>query len=364
VTVPRIAVVLPDLRGGGAERVCLYLGAEFLKRGHAVDFVLMQARGALIDLVPEGARIVNLGTQRVRGVFWPLVRYLRRQRPDALLAAMWPLTSVSIVAGRFARFAGTIVLSEHSTMSRQYDGWGIAHRHFMRTSITLTYPLATARVCVSGGVADDLARLAGLPRDLFTVIHNPIPSPSPFGTIGAREIQPAGARIVLTVGTLKPQKNYPLLLRAFAAGPAKQGCRLLIVGQGEQESELRALANRLDLGQQVVFAGFQLDPTPFYAMADLFVLSSDNEGFGNVLVEALAHGLPVVSTNCPSGPAEILENGRYGRLVPVGDVDTLASAMIEALSTEHDREALERRAADFTPEIAARKYLELLFPPR
>jgi glycosyltransferase involved in cell wall biosynthesis len=134
----------------------------------------------------------------------------------------------------------------------------------------------------------------------------------------------------------------------------------MMLGQGEGETKLRSLAAELGISDRVIFAGFQADPSPFYAAADLFVLSSDLEGLPTVLIEALSFGLPVVSTDCPSGPAEILENGRWGRLVPVGDADALARAMGEALAAPVDREALKRRAADFSPEIAARKYLELL----
>jgi glycosyltransferase involved in cell wall biosynthesis len=135
-----------------------------------------------------------------------------------------------------------------------------------------------------------------------------------------------------------------------------------LVGTGADEAELRTLAGGLGLSAQVIFAGFHSDPTPFYQTADLFVLSSDYEGFGNVIVEAMACGTPVVSTDCPSGPAEILENGRYGRLVPVRDAQALADAMQEALAAPHDPALLKQRASDFAPEIAAKRYLELLCP--
>lgn len=168
-----------------------------------------------------------------------------------------------------------------------------------------------------------------------------------------------GGRI-LTVGSLKAQKNHPLLLRAFAR-LARPDARLMILGGGD-DAPLRRLAAELGIADRVVLAGFHLDPTPFYQTADLFVLSSDHEGFGNVIVEALAQGLPVVSTDCPSGPAEILEGGRWGALVPVGDAEALAAAIDRALATPHDPDALKRRAADFAPAIAARRYLDLLFP--
>ena len=169
---------------------------------------------------------------------------------------------------------------------------------------------------------------------------------------------PPGKR-VLTVGSLKEQKNHPLLLRAFARIPDPQA-RLMLVGMGECEVGLRALAGDLEIADRVIFAGFHPDPTPFYRTADLFVLSSDYEGLPTVLIESLSCGTPVVSTDCPSGPAEILEGGRYGRLVPVRDPAALAAAIQAALSETPDRGALQRRAGDFAPAIAAQRYLDLL----
>ncbi len=163
----------------------------------------------------------------------------------------------------------------------------------------------------------------------------------------------------LSVGNLKPEKNQALLLRAFAALP-RPDARLMLLGSGPQEAPLRALAEQLGLAERVIFAGFQRDPAPFYAAADLFVLSSNHEGFGNVIVEALSHGLPVVSTDCPAGPAEILDGGTFGLLVPVGDAAALAEAMDAALDAPVDRDALVRRASDFAPDIAARQYLAVM----
>ena len=143
---------------------------------------------------------------------------------------------------------------------------------------------------------------------------------------------------------------------------AMQDARLLILGTGELAEATAAVARAEGIAEKVLMPGATFDPTPYYRSADLFVLSSDREGFGNVVIEALACGLPVVSTDCRSGPSEILENGRYGRLVPVGDEIALAEAILESLSARHDRAALKRRAADFAPELIAEQYLELLFP--
>lgn len=360
-----IALLLPDLRGGGAERVSLDIAHAFRRLGHAPEFVLMQPRGELLAEAQAAFPVHDLGCVRARQVPFALARHLRRHRPAALMAAMWPLTVIAPLAQRISGHRCPVLVSEHGQLSAQYRSWGAMHRALLRASTGMIYRLASARVGVSLGVAADMAALAAMSVSRMAVVNNPVPSrptPTPDVVAGAEALWsvPRGARL-LTVASMKPVKNHPLLLRAFARLQRPEA-RLMIVGQGTGEGELRRLAGELEVSDRLVFAGFHADPTPFYATADLFVLSSDHEGFGNVIVEALAQGLPVVSTDCPSGPAEIMENGRWGRLVPVGDPSALAEAMNEALEAEHDRDALRRRAADFAPEIAARKYLELLFP--
>jgi glycosyltransferase involved in cell wall biosynthesis len=361
----RIAILLPDLRAGGAERVNLHLAREeYLTRGYDVDFVMMSASGPLMDEVPEGALVFDLGVMRLRNALWPLVSYLRRERPDALQVSMWPLTCVAVVARALARARCRVVVSDHNTLSVAYAGRGGLHRTALKTTLALTYPHAEARVAVSSGVADDLAALSGMSRSRFEVIHNPIPLPvgADRSTATPHRAPDGSGRRILSVGTLKAQKNHALLIRAFARMVRQADDHLTIVGEGTLRPDLEALARSEGVEDCVSFPGFTADPGQYYVRSDLFVLSSDYEGFGNVIVEALAHGLPVVSTDCPSGPSEILEDGRYGRLVPVGDAPALASAMEEALSSDHDREALRRRAADFVPSKAADAYLRLLFP--
>jgi glycosyltransferase involved in cell wall biosynthesis len=325
----------------------------------------MQAKGELLSEVPEGARVADLATPRLRGVLWSLAIYVRRVRRDGLIAAMWPLTVVAPLAVRLSGHRCRVLLSEHNTLSRQYAGWGALHYVFLLGSLAAGLRLADASIGVSRGVADDVANLGLCPARKVSVICNPIaprPTPDASALVAASELwaSPRGQRI-LTVGSLKDQKNHSLLLRAFARLPRSEA-RLMLLGQGQNEAMLRALGGELGIADRVTFAGFHPDTSPFYATADLFVLSSNYEGLPTVLIEALGFGLPVVSTDCPSGPAEILDGGRHGKLVPVGDVEALARAMEEALSADHNHEALKRRAADFAPEIAARKYLELLFP--
>jgi glycosyltransferase involved in cell wall biosynthesis len=358
----RISFLLPDLRGGGAERLSLTLAHEFARAGYGAEFVLMQAEGELLDEARASFPVHDLGGVRTRQVPRPLSRYLRSHQPDALIAAMWPLTVIAPVVARMARFRGKVLISEHITLSQQYADWGRLHGLALRASTFAAYRLASARVGVSRGVCADIAALSGVPLNRFVTIYNPVPeavAPSPQALADAEAIWDNDGPRILTVGNLKLQKNHALLLRAFAALP-RGDARLMLLGRGDNEAGLRALAEELGVATRVIFAGFHRDPAPFYATADLFALSSDYEGLPLVLVEALSFGLPAVSTDCPSGPAEVLEGGRLGRLVPVGDAPALARAMDEALNAPVDCEALIRRAGEFAPAIIARQYLDLL----
>jgi glycosyltransferase involved in cell wall biosynthesis len=360
----KISILLPDLRGGGVERIRIVLAHEFVRAGHEVEFVLMQAKGELLAEAQAEFSVIDLNCPRARKLPRALALYLRERRPDALLAAMWPLTIIAPMA-RISGYRGRIVVSEHNNLSAQYASWGRAHHAMMKSSMAVGYRLAHSIVGVSSGVVDNITYLSGLSPSQFDVIYNSVaPRPTPDAT----SLQKAddlwasrdGFRIV-TVGSMKAQKNHPLLMHAFAK-LENPNARLMFVGTGAGEGTLRALAIELGVADRVIFAGFHADPTPFYMTADLFVLSSNYEGFGNVIVEALACGTPVVSTDCPSGPTEILEHGKYGSLVPVGDPDALAKAMEAALTAPCDAAILKQRAADFAPVIAAKRYLELLCP--
>lgn len=360
-----LSLLLPNLAGGGAERVSIDLAHEFARAGHEVEFVLMQARGELLEEAKASFPVVDLATPRARSLPLALARYLRHRRPDALLAAMWPLTVIAPVAQRLSGHQCKVLVSEHCILSAQYREWGAIHRLLLRSSTGLGYRLADQRVGVSTGVARDMTTLSAMRHDAFNVIYNPVP-PRPDPELDALDMADrlwsghAGARI-LTVGTMKVVKNHPLLLRAFARLD-RPDARLMFLGDGVGREALLSLARDLGVVDRVILAVFHNDPTPFYKTADLFVLSSDYEGLPTVLIEALACGTPVVSTDCPSGPAEILENGKYGRLVPVRDAPALADAMQQALAAPHDPAVLKQRASDFAPAIAAKRYLELLCP--
>jgi len=354
----RLALLLPNLGGGGAERVALALMESFVAAGHDVDLLLLRREGALLPLVPAGVRIVDLGAPRILKSIAPIVRYLREARPNAIQVSMWPLTVAAIVAHRLARSSARMVISDHVALSKQYAA-SPRTTAALRLTTRLFYPKAAGRVAVSAAVAEDLALLSGLPAGDFEVIHNPIPAPAADGGAGAAE-WPAGGSRILAAGRLTEQKNHALLLRAFARLREERPASLVILGEGALRAPLAALAETLGIARDVAMPGFVLDTAPYYASADLFVLSSDYEGFGNVLVEAMRFGVPVVSTDCPAGPREVLAGGALGPLTPVGDTEALAEAMARTLDSPPDPARLRERAETLSGSDSAKRYLELM----
>lgn len=363
----KIAMLLPDLRGGGTERVAVNLANAFVDRAIATDMIVMSPAGVYSHLLRPDVRMVSLDVPRMRSIVMPLVRYLRAERPTALLANMWPLTVIAILARRIAGVSTRLVVAEHIAWPEDdINGMGRFERWTFRTSLRLLFPRADGVVAVSHGVADDLARLTGIDRKRIAAIYNPIVA---AGVVVSKapERMPenwwyGSHKRVVAVGSLCHRKDYPTLLRAMAQLRQQVDARLLILGEGECKAELGLLATELGIADFVDLFGFANDPSPYYRHADLHVLCSKREGFGNVIVEALEAGTPVVSTDCLSGPREILGEGRFGRLVPVGDAEALATAMAETLADFRDRAALQARARDFSIDMIADQYLALLLP--
>ena len=361
----RLAILLPNLSGGGAERVAVNLANGFALRGYLVELVLLSATGEfLVDLRPE-IRVIDLQVDRFRMVLIPLVRYLRNAQPDAMLACMWPLSVIALWARSLAFVQTRVVIAEHTTWSQDE----IAKSHWGRwkvgTSMHFTFPRADGIVTVSKGSADDLAHLTRLDRSTITVIYNPVVSDEKEPTnelLAPSDWWSGEHRRVLAVGALKVIKDYTTLLTAFALLRQRVDARLLILGEGGCRLTLADQVKQLALDGCVFMPGFVKDPTPYFQHAELHVLSSTGEGFGNVIVEALAAGTPVVSTDCQSGPREILSDGKYGRLVPVGNATALAAAIGESLLANHDRRLLKARAQYFSVSRAVDQYLALLFP--
>lgn len=345
------------------------LARGFAKRGWAVDLVLVQAEGPYLAAVPESVRVVDLGSHRTVASLPGLVRYLRRERPEALLSAMDHANVVALWARRIAGWPPRVVATVHNTrgsVDREAQSLG---QRLLPFWIRRFYGWADAVVAVSGGVAEDLARITGRPPESFQVIHNPVVTPE----IAARAeaeldepwFRPGEPPVVLGAGRLTGQKDFGTLIRAFTLARRRASARLVILGEGEERERLEALAREMGVEDDVALPGFVDNPYKYMARAAVFVLSSRWEGFGNVLVEALAVGTPVVATDCPSGPSEILEGGRWGALVPPGSPEALAAAVERSLERGREAEA-ERarrvaRAQEFSVDAALDRYVKVLF---
>lgn len=357
----RIALFLPSLRGGGAERVMVTLANGFGARGLAVDLVLAKAEGPYLKDVSEAVRVVDLGASRVLASLPGLIRYLRRERPAAMLSAMNHANVVALLARKLARIPTRLVVSEHNTLSAGCDTLPLGRARMMPWLMRRTYPWATSIVAVSTGVADDLARAIHLSRERISVVFNPVATDMLIRRNNDAAchpwLTPGEPPVILAVGRLTPQKDFTTLIHAFARLRASRSVRLIILGEGEMRAELEALLGKMGLLKDVAMPGFVDNPFDWMHASRMFVLSSAWEGLGMVLIEAMACGTPVVSTDCPSGPAEILENGKWGRLVPPGDADALYVA-IKATLDDSNGPDVARRARDFGVDQAVDGYLK------
>jgi glycosyltransferase involved in cell wall biosynthesis len=333
------------------------------ERGYPVDLVVAAAEGVFLYELPRTVRLVDLHAPRVLRSLWPLAGYLRQARPRALISSMSHANVVAIWASRLARRHTRVIATVHNTMSQSTPQQGRLAGGLWPHLLRTFYPWASAVVAVSEGAADDLARTSGLPRERVQVVYNPVITPAMQALARQSPNHPwfhAGQPpVVLGVGRLTRQKDFPTLIRAFAMVRKCRTARLMILGEGEERPRLSSLVDELGLAEDVALPGFRENAAAYMSGAALFVLSSAWEGLPTVLIEALAAGTRVVSTDCPSGPREILQNGRLGALVPVGDVSALARAMSEALKQPVSSTPLDA-LRPFTRDAAVDNYLRLI----
>jgi glycosyltransferase involved in cell wall biosynthesis len=331
----RICLFLPSLCGGGAERVMVNLASGFADQDIKVDLVLAKAEGPYILQVPTNVRVIDLKASRVIASLPGLVRYLRQEHPKALLSALDHTNVVAILAKKLARVPTRIIVSVHSNPSKATANALSLRDKLMPYWTRAFYPQADVVVAVSNGVAEDLIRVTGLPKEKIKVIYNSVITPELFDKANEHLNHPWFAPneppVILGTGRLTIAKDFPTLIRAFALVRKQYPVRLMILGEGEERPKLEELIRKLGIQKDVALPGFVENPYKYMKRAAMFVLSSQWEGLPTVLIEALAVGIPVVSTDCESGPREILKNGRFGKLVSVGDEIGLAKALISSL---------------------------------
>lgn len=326
----RIAIFFHDLGIGGAERVMLQLAKGFIEEGYLVDLVLARAEGPLLAEVPSGVQIIDLKTRSPMKMFIGLIRYLRENKPSVLLSPFEVTSVIAILVKRMSGVSTRVVIrvSVHLSRNKRTTKW---KKILERLVVSRVYPFADGIITVSDGVARDFAIYSGIPHERIKVIYNPIVSDQLLEEaeepVYHRFFAEGRYPVVLGVGRLAEQKDFSTLIKAFDILRKKMPSRLIILGDGEERSSLEELIRSSGLQDVVDLPGYDINPFAFMKKASVFVLSSKWEGLPGVLIQALACGCPVVSTDCLSGPSEILKDGQYGYLVSVGDVDAMAKAM-------------------------------------
>lgn len=356
------AFFLPTLHGGGAEKVVLALTNGFIERGISVDLVLVNAEGEYLNQINPDVNVIDLQQTRALTAVIPLVKYLREFKPSVLISHMSRANLAAIIAKQCARVDTSLILVEHNTLSATQSK--LFRAKLFPFFMKLLYPKAEAIIGVSQAASRDLEKSLNLKTESITTIYNPVVD----NTLGFKAkqplkhqwLKPGSPPVFLAVGRLTEQKDFYTAINAFAIVRKNIPSRLIILGEGELRPQLEELIDTLDIAQDVHMAGFVQNPFAYMSKAAAFILSSRWEGLGNVLIEAMACGTPVISTNCPHGPKEILEEGKYGQLVPIGDANALAKAMQKTLETPRDCERLIERANYFSVQRAITQYLAVI----
>ncbi|HKJ95058.1 MAG TPA: glycosyltransferase [Gammaproteobacteria bacterium] len=360
----RITVTAPGLDGGIARNV-LNLVHAWTALGVDVDIVLDHGGGPYVEQIGEQARVfVSGGSNAFSKVPW-MARYLRRAQPAGVLTPVPRHTVLVLRARRLSRVSCRVVATVHNNYSVTVRSLSEKKRRSRLKTISAHYPACDAIVAVSRGATDAFAAVTGIPRERLTTIYNPVVTDSLREQARATVQHPwftrgGGVPVVVNVGRLVGQKNQDLLISAFERIRAYREVRLAIIGEGEERLALEARIAGSRYSEDIQLLGHRPNPYALVSRANAFALSSSWEGFGNVLVEAMALGVPVVSTDCPSGPHEILEGGRWGPLVPVCNADALAAGIVACLDEPLTPQVLMDAAARFEVAMIARQYLEVL----
>lgn len=359
----KVAFFMPTLGGGGAERVIVNIINELSKHHNNIDLILAKGFGEYKDEINNSINIINLSSNSIWKSFIPFYNYIREVRPKYLLSTLPYTNIIAVLVCMLIKDPPKLILREANTVSQMRKYPDSFREIILPQLVKLFYPRADKIIAVSNGVRDDLVANINLDPEHVITVYNPI--------VGKEIIEYAkeqvtdinldsNEKIVISVGRLNEQKDHKTLLEAFKLVNDQVKSKLIILGKGKLEYELKNYVQSLNLNESVKFMGFQKNPFKYMANADVLVLSSKYEGLPGVLIQAMAVGCPVVSTNCPSGPKEILGNGKWGTLVPVGDSKKMAEAILNTFSNKISEKSLINRASYFSKSKNTKKYIEVI----
>ncbi len=362
---PPIALLFATSGHSGVDRVVANLLPEFGQIDREFHLLVIRGHGPAIPAdLPDNIRVIRLPVGTKKLVLPPLLWYLFRHRPEALLTANHQLNRAALLARRLTGVQTRVAIRMGMSVTAMGEDMKPRARDALFASMRRWYPLADAAITPSQGVGDDLVRIAGVLPPKLHVVRNPILNDQFYERAAESVEHPwygnPECPVILGVGSLEPRKDFPTLVRAFARLRAKRLARLMILGKGSERQSLLTLAQSLGVAEDVDLPGYEPNPYRHMREAQVFVLSSRREGASAVIVEALACGTPVVSTDCPSGPAETLQQGRIGKLVPVGDHEAMAEAIQATLDDPPDAALLRDAVAGDRADVAAARYLAAL----
>jgi len=356
-----IGFFISSMGDGGAQRTIANLASGLSRRGYVVDILLIRAEGPYLRNLHPEINVVELSSTRALTSLLPLVKYLRQERPAVLFSTMNYLNIIAIWAGLISRTSTNIVIRSATVESkREPEGRAV----FVPQLMQAFYRFANKHIALSQSVANDVCCTYGLDLNETSVIYNPVVTDDLLDKATEPVDHPwfdTDVPVILGVGRLSDEKDFSTLIEAFEQVVRSHDAKLVILGKGNKRSELESLVETLCLTDIVSMPGFVDNPYAYMGKADVFALSSRREGFGNVIVEAMACGTPVVSTDCPGGPSEILDDGKYGPLVPVGDTEALAKNISSLLVDPTDATTLRQRAMEFSVDAITEEYASVLF---
>ena len=360
----KISIILPNLGGGGAEKNYLMLANDWSQKGYTVEFVLLQKEGVFIKKLKKEILIYNLKVLKYRYSFFPILKFLINSKSDVIIVNLWPLTSIALIINILLFKKHNIIVHDHQILSKSYSKIFNNYRWYLSLSIKLIYPFSSGIIAVSNSVKKDLIKL-GIKKELIKVINNPIQAPLPITKSNKADIFSmwgSNAKYkILSIGSLKYEKNFLNLINAFSLIKNKSNIKIAILGEGSEKEILNKEIEKLNLRKNIIMPGFIENLNKWYASADIYIITSIHEGFGNVVVEALSHGLPIIATRC-GGPEEILENGKYGDLCIINNPKILSELILSNIQNLNKRkkEDLINRAKDFELKIISNMYIKYI----
>lgn len=361
---PRLAIFVAFSGKGGVERVIDHLLQGFSACEVDVDLLAVVGKKGWLPAIPPNIRVIDLKVKHSQMALFGLLRYLRRDKPDVLMVAKDRAMRIGALAAMLAGGNTRLVGQLHNNVSG-YLATKTPLQRWLRTApMRWLFPRYDKIICVSEGVVEDTVQITGLPRERMVALPNPIVTPEIY-----RKSEQAVAHpwlndqtipVIMGAGRLAQEKDFATLINAFHIVRQQRPSRLIIIGEGPLRQALEGQVKTLGLEECVSLPGYTDNPYAWMKRASLFVLSSAWEGSGNVLIEAMAVGVPAISTDCPYGPSETLANGKYGRLVPVADPEAMAQAMLDTLQNPPAVELLTEAVQPFTIEHSAKRYLQAL----